>query len=50
VREISCDSWGVDNIVEGQLVDGWAGLEEERERLEVVVSNGESLRNDEIPT
>jgi hypothetical protein len=33
VREICCDTWGVDNIVQGQLGDERAGLEEERQWL-----------------
>jgi hypothetical protein len=28
VREISSDSWSVDNIVEGQLVDERTGLQQ----------------------
>lgn len=31
--EISGNTWGVDDIVEGQLIDEWAGLEEEGQRL-----------------
>lgn len=31
--EIGGDTWGVDDIVEGELVDERAGLEEEREWL-----------------
>jgi hypothetical protein len=33
VREISCDSKGVDDIVESKLIDKRARLKEERERL-----------------
>lgn len=33
VRQIRRDTWGVHDIVEGELVDERAGLEEERQRL-----------------
>ena len=33
MREIGCDTWSVDDIVEGEMVDEWAGLEKEGERL-----------------
>ena len=41
VREIGSDTGGVDNIVEGELVDERAGLEEEGERLERLADEGE---------
>lgn len=33
VREISCNTWGVDHIVESELINKWAELEEQRQRL-----------------
>lgn len=38
VGEIGRDTGSIDDIVERKLVDEWAGLEEERERLQVVLS------------
>ena len=29
MREISCNTWSVDHIVEGELVDQWGGFAEE---------------------
>lgn len=40
MREIGSDTGGVDNIVEGELVDERAGLEEEGERLERLADEG----------
>ena len=33
MRQVGGDAWGVDDIVEGQVVDEWAGFEEEGEWL-----------------
>lgn len=33
VREVSCNTWGVDDIVEGELIHERAGLQKERKRL-----------------
>lgn len=41
VREIGGDTGSVDNIVEGELIDERAGLEEEGERLERLADEGE---------
>lgn len=38
MRKIRCDPRSVDNIVERELIDQWAGLEEERERLSEAMS------------
>jgi hypothetical protein len=39
MREICCDTWGVDNIVESQFGDERAGLEEKGQWLFDGISN-----------
>ena len=41
--EIGSNTWGVDNIVEGELIDERAELEEEGQRLNGSVSAIDSL-------
>ena len=43
VGEIGSNTWGVDNIVEGELIDERAELEEEGQRLNGFVSAIDSL-------
>lgn len=43
VGEIGSNTGGVDNIVEGELIDERAGLEEEGQRLNEYVSTIESV-------